>query len=52
MDTQGNDFAVTEGAGNALGAFVGLQSELAMGKLYNGAVGLCFLHRRFHRTRF
>ena len=38
MDTQGNDFAVAEGAGDALGAFVGLQSELAIRKLYNGAV--------------
>ena len=38
MDTQGNDFAVVEGAGDALGAFVGLQSELALRKLYDDAV--------------
>jgi FkbM family methyltransferase len=38
MDTQGNDFAVVEGAGDALNAFVGLQSELAIHKLYDGAV--------------
>jgi FkbM family methyltransferase len=38
MDTQGNDFAVVEGAGADLGAFVGLQSELAIHNLYDGAV--------------
>jgi len=38
MDTQGNDFAVVEGAGDSLGEFVGLQSELAIHKLYDGAV--------------
>jgi hypothetical protein len=38
MDTQGNDFAVVEGAGDALSAFVGLQSELALHKLYDDAV--------------
>jgi FkbM family methyltransferase len=39
MDTQGNDLAVVEGAGNALHAFVGLQSELAIRKLYEEAAG-------------
>jgi FkbM family methyltransferase len=38
MDTQGNDFAVVEGAGDALGTFVGLQSELALRRLYDGSV--------------
>jgi len=37
MDTQGNDLAVVEGAGSALRAFVGLQSELAIRKLYEGS---------------
>jgi FkbM family methyltransferase len=39
LDTQGNDLAVVEGAGDALRAFVGLQSELAILKLYEGATG-------------
>jgi FkbM family methyltransferase len=39
MDTQGNDLAVVEGAGDALRSFVGLQSELAIRKLYEGATG-------------
>jgi len=38
MDTQGNDFAVVQGAGDALAAFVGLQSELALHKLYDNSV--------------
>jgi len=38
MDTQGNDFAVVQGAGDALAAFVGLQSELALHKLYDDSV--------------
>jgi FkbM family methyltransferase len=37
MDTQGNDLAVVEGAGDALGAFVGVQSELTIRRLYEGA---------------
>jgi FkbM family methyltransferase len=36
MDTQGSDLAVVEGAGSALQAFVGLQSELSVAKLYEG----------------
>lgn len=39
MDTQGNDLAVVEGAGDALQSFVGLQSELAIRRLYEGAAG-------------
>ena len=39
MDTQGNDLAVVEGAGAALAAFVGLQSELTITRIYEGAVG-------------
>jgi FkbM family methyltransferase len=39
MDTQGNDLAVVEGAGDVLNSFVGLQSELAIRSLYAGAVG-------------
>lgn len=37
MDTQGNDAAVVAGAGGVLSHFVGLQSELAVRKLYQGA---------------
>jgi FkbM family methyltransferase len=36
MDTQGNDVAVARGAGDRLGQFVGLQSELAVKRLYEG----------------
>jgi FkbM family methyltransferase len=34
MDTQGHDLAVAMGAGNMLGEFVGLQSELAIKRIY------------------
>lgn len=37
MDTQGNDLAVIEGAGTALAGFAGLQSELAILRLYDGS---------------
>lgn len=37
MDTQGNDAAVVDGAGEAIAAFVGLQSELAFESLYDGS---------------
>lgn len=37
MDTQGNDLAVVQGAGETLQEFIGLQSELAIRKLYDGA---------------
>lgn len=37
MDTQGHDLAVAEGAGAALREFVGLQSELAIKRIYDGA---------------
>jgi FkbM family methyltransferase len=37
MDTQGNDVAVVEGAGDLIQSFVGLQSELAIRTLYAGA---------------
>jgi FkbM family methyltransferase len=39
MDTQGNDLAVIEGAGDSLGRFAGLQSELAIQRLYDGSAG-------------
>jgi FkbM family methyltransferase len=35
LDTQGNDLAVVAGAGAALREFVGLQSELAIRKIYS-----------------
>jgi FkbM family methyltransferase len=37
MDTQGNDLAVIEGAGQRLADFAGLQSELAILRLYDGS---------------
>lgn len=37
MDTQGHDLAVAEGAGDTLRSFVGLQSELSVKCLYDGA---------------
>ena len=37
MDTQGNDLAVVEGAGDAIREFVGLQSELSYSRIYAGA---------------
>jgi FkbM family methyltransferase len=40
MDTQGNDLAVFEGAGDSIKEFVGLQSELSYHPIYAGAPGL------------
>jgi len=37
MDTQGNDLAVAQGAGDFLSRFIGLQSELAIKKIYDSA---------------
>ncbi len=37
MDTQGHDVAVANGAGDQLGTFVGLQSELAIRRLYDNS---------------
>ena len=37
MDTQGNDLAVVEGAGASLVHYVGLQTEMALERLYDGA---------------
>ncbi|MDP9089319.1 MAG: FkbM family methyltransferase [Pseudomonadota bacterium] len=37
MDTQGHDVAVVQGAGNQIRQFAGLQSELALTPLYQGA---------------
>jgi FkbM family methyltransferase len=37
MDTQGNDLAVIEGAGKSLAEFAGLQTELAILRLYDGS---------------
>ena len=39
IDTQGNDTAVVQGAGNVLGSFVGIQTELAIRRIYEDAVG-------------
>lgn len=39
MDTQGNDLAVARGAGERLSCFRGLQSELAIKRLYEGQSG-------------
>ncbi|HXW74131.1 MAG TPA: hypothetical protein VEK10_04895, partial [Steroidobacteraceae bacterium] len=37
LDTQGHDLSVATGAGERLRDFVGLQSELAIQRLYDGA---------------
>lgn len=37
MDTQGNDLVVVESAGEIIDNFIGLQSELAVKRLYEGA---------------
>jgi FkbM family methyltransferase len=39
MDTQGNDSAVVQGAGEALEKFVGIQTELAIRRLYEDSAG-------------
>ncbi len=39
MDTQGHDLAVFDGAGDVISEFIGLQSELSMRPIYEGAVG-------------
>lgn len=39
MDTQGSDLAVVEGAGDAIGDFLGLQSELSVRHFYEGTRG-------------
>ncbi len=38
MDTQGNDISVARGAGDRLRSMVGLQSELAIKRIYDGQV--------------
>lgn len=40
MDTQGNDLAVFEGAGDWIRNFIGLQSELSYHPIYSGAPAL------------
>ena len=40
IDTQGNDLAVVQGAGDALAKFVGIQTELAIRRLYEDSAGL------------
>lgn len=40
MDTQGNDMAVIEGAGVTLDSFVGIQTEMAVQRLYEGSATL------------
>lgn len=39
LDTQGNDTAIVQGAGDTLGCFVGVQTELAIRHLYEDSVG-------------
>lgn len=52
MDTQGHDLAVVRGAGEALGAFVGLQSELAIRKLYDTSVDFREAIETYERAGF
>jgi FkbM family methyltransferase len=52
LDTQGNDLAVLEGAGEALQAFVGLQSELSFQQIYNDSVGFAEALTRYSQLGF
>jgi FkbM family methyltransferase len=52
MDTQGNDVAVLEGAGDLVREFVGLQSELSMKPLYDGSVAFTDALSAFQRAGF
>ena len=40
LDTQGNDLAVVQGAGDLIGRFVGIQTEMSVKKLYEGSASL------------
>jgi FkbM family methyltransferase len=52
LDTQGNDLAVLEGAGDALQAFVGLQSELSFQQIYSDSVGFADALARYSEFGF
>lgn len=52
IDTQGNDLAVAEGAGDLLGDFVAIQAELAIHKLYDGIPDLTEAISFFRRQGF
>jgi FkbM family methyltransferase len=57
IDTQGNDLAVAEGAGDLLQDFVAIQAELAIQKLYDDIPDLAqaisfFRHRGFEPSAF
>lgn len=52
MDTQGNDLHVVEGGGARLGEFLGLQSELAIKTLYEGAPDIWESIRRYQELGF
>jgi hypothetical protein len=57
MDTQGNDLAVAEGAGDLLREFVVIQAELAIHKLYDDIPDLAqaisfFRHQGFEPSAF
>ncbi len=52
MDTQGHDLAVLEGAGDELGGFVGLQSELAFRQIYQDTPGFDVAIARYRAAGF
>jgi FkbM family methyltransferase len=52
MDTQGNDLAVAEGAGDFLREFVAIQAELALQKLYDDIPDLAEAISFFHHQGF
>jgi FkbM family methyltransferase len=52
MDTQGHDLAVVEGAGERIGEFLGLQSELAVVPLYKGSPGFAEMLERLGALGF
>lgn len=52
LDTQGSDLGIARGAGAALTAFVGVQSELAIRPLYEGAPGFAEALAEYRRLGF
>lgn len=52
IDTQGNDLAVVNGAGDSVSCFVGIQTELAIRQLYQGGVDIGAAMRRLSDLGF
>jgi FkbM family methyltransferase len=52
LDTQGSDSAVIEGAGDALGCFVGIQTKLAIRRFYSASVEFSEALSRLNKCGF